>query len=143
MERGSATSSASSCNASCNRKRNTVKSFLSSSDIFSHATYAASCHEKGSKITEKMLETLPVDLRLASTYVPAVACLARAAVLILFISRYPQHDTRVCSVKLQVDAFQITDLDDDTRSSVKLQVDSFQITDIHPTVWYTPVAFHA
>jgi hypothetical protein len=40
-----------------------------------------------SAMAEKMLAMLPVDLRLASTYVPAVACLARASLLILFMSR--------------------------------------------------------
>jgi hypothetical protein len=37
-----------------------------------------------------MMDQMPVDLHLASTYVPAVACLARATLLILFISRLVQ-----------------------------------------------------
>lgn len=86
-----------SSSSSCRRKRsdvhNSVKltqqqqqyhmSMSSVSSLYHQPKPSAS----SSMYTEMVLGTLPVDLRLASTYVPAVACLARAAILILFISR--------------------------------------------------------
>jgi hypothetical protein len=46
------------------------------------------CSSERAVLSSDGFTSMPVDLRLASTYVPAITCILRTTVLVVVISRY-------------------------------------------------------